>query len=70
MRTKTNNEEFDYVLLCNKVCGAAHYNMKMKVVVVEQAEYDVWLSQQNTFVQPESPEAEGVAEVTSNILGE
>lgn len=44
--------------------------MKMKVVVVEQAEYDVWLSQQNTFVQPESPEAEGVAEVTSNILGE
>jgi cytochrome c oxidase subunit 2 len=70
MRTKTNNEEFDYILLCNKVCGAAHYNMKMTVVVVEQTEYDVWLSQQNTFVQPESPEAEGVAEVTSNILGE
>ena len=33
MRQILNNPKFDYVLLCNKICGAAHYNMKMKVVI-------------------------------------
>ncbi|MDZ7848811.1 MAG: hypothetical protein U5L96_19930 [Owenweeksia sp.] len=23
--------QFDYILMCNKICGSAHYNMKMKV---------------------------------------
>merc|ERR1712170_26244 len=25
--------EFDYVLLCNKICGKSHYNMQMRIVV-------------------------------------
>ena len=25
--------EFDYILLCNKICGKSHYNMQMKIVV-------------------------------------
>jgi cytochrome c oxidase subunit 2 len=25
---------FDYLLLCNKICGASHYNMQMKITVV------------------------------------
>ena len=40
------NVEFDYSLLCNKICGNAHYNMKMKIVVVTQEEYDAWLKEQ------------------------
>ena len=34
-RAKKGEEpvEFDYVLLCNKICGAAHYNMQIKVIV-------------------------------------
>ena len=40
------NVEFDYSLLCNKICGNAHYNMKMKIVVVTQEEYDIWLKEQ------------------------
>ena len=54
--TKTTSEmkeqegdSFEYVLLCNKICGAAHYNMQMKVVVETQEEYDNWLSQKNTL---------------------
>jgi len=43
--------EFDYLLLCNKICGASHYNMQMKITVVEQAEYDKWLSEQKTLAQ-------------------
>src|SRR5690606_28254417 len=26
-------EEFNYTLLCNKICGNSHYNMQMTVVV-------------------------------------
>lgn len=46
MRQETGNPEFDYVLLCNKICGAAHYNMQMTIKVVSQEEYDRWLSEQ------------------------
>lgn len=40
---------FDYLLLCNKICGASHYNMQMKITVVEQDVYDKWLSEQPTL---------------------
>jgi len=43
--------EFDYLLLCNKICGASHYNMQMKITVVEQDEYNTWLSEQKTLAQ-------------------
>ncbi|MBU3011248.1 cytochrome c oxidase subunit II [Polaribacter vadi] len=41
--------EFDYLLLCNKICGASHYSMQMKITVVEQEEYDKWIAQQPTL---------------------
>ncbi len=38
---------FDYTLLCNKICGASHYNMQLKITVVEtKAEYDAWFKEQ------------------------
>jgi cytochrome c oxidase subunit II len=43
--------EFDYVLLCNKICGSAHYNMQMPIKVVEQAEYDQWVEKQSQLAQ-------------------
>ena len=42
-------EDFEYVLLCNKICGVAHYNMQMKVIVETKEEYDTWLSEQSTL---------------------
>ena len=41
--------EFDYLLLCNKICGKSHYNMQMKIVVETQEEYDAWIAQQKEF---------------------
>ncbi len=32
-----------YVLICNKICGASHYNMKMFIDVVEPEEFDEYL---------------------------
>jgi cytochrome c oxidase subunit 2 len=41
--------EFDYLLLCNKICGKSHYNMQMKIIVEEQEEFDAWMSEQKVF---------------------
>jgi cytochrome c oxidase subunit 2 len=49
MREKTKNPDFDYVLLCNKICGATHWNMQMKIVVDSEADYKKWLAEQKTF---------------------
>ncbi len=43
--------EFDFLLLCNKICGSSHYNMQMKVVVEEEEEFNKWLSEQKTMAQ-------------------
>jgi cytochrome c oxidase subunit 2 len=49
MRQKLGNDKFDYLLLCNKVCGAAHFNMKMTIVVDTPEDYAAWLAEQKTF---------------------
>ncbi len=41
--------DFDYLLLCNKICGASHYNMQMKIVVDTEKDYIAWLMKQKTF---------------------
>jgi heme/copper-type cytochrome/quinol oxidase subunit 2 len=56
MRTVLENPEFDYVLLCNKVCGAAHFNMQMKIVIESQEAYDAWMSEQGEFLVKEGSE--------------
>lgn len=43
MRVKMNNDKFNYVLMCNKICGGAHYKMKMMVVVLPESEYKTWM---------------------------
>ncbi|MDP3312059.1 cytochrome c oxidase subunit II [Lutibacter sp.] len=43
--------EFDYLLLCNKICGASHYNMQMKIIVEEEAAFNSWLKGQQTLAQ-------------------
>ena len=41
--------QFDYLLLCAKICGASHYNMQMKIVVESEKDFNKWLNGQNTF---------------------
>jgi len=47
MKKELDNESFEYVMLCNKICGNAHYNMQMKVVVETEEEYNNWLESQS-----------------------
>ena len=41
--------QFDYLLLCAKICGASHYNMQMKIVVESEKDFNKWLNEQKTF---------------------
>ena len=41
-------EEFEYVLLCNKICGSAHFNMQMKFIVESEDDYNKWINSQKT----------------------
>jgi cytochrome c oxidase subunit 2 len=43
MRLKKKDSKFNYALLCNKICGGAHYKMKMIVVVLPETEYKAWV---------------------------
>ncbi|MEY2870047.1 MAG: hypothetical protein RIR01_2553 [Bacteroidota bacterium] len=61
---------FDYLLLCNKICGASHYNMQMKVIVDTPEEYKKWLAQQKTIVQEVKASLEQPAEGESAAPGE
>ena len=43
--------EFDFLLLCNKICGASHYNMQMKIIVETEQEFEEWMNSQQTFAE-------------------
>lgn len=43
--------EFDYLLLCNKICGVSHYNMQMKIIVESEEDYQSWLAEQPTLAE-------------------
>jgi len=43
MRKKKNDPNFNYILMCNKICGSAHYKMKMVIVVKEKEDYKLWM---------------------------
>lgn len=49
MRESLGDPEFNYVLLCNKVCGSAHYNMQMDIIVDTEEDYLKWIEEQGTF---------------------
>lgn len=48
MKEKMKNPAFNYVLMCNKICGGAHYKMKMIVVVHSREDYNKWKKQKVT----------------------
>lgn len=58
MRVITGKEDFNYLLFCNKVCGAAHFNMKMDIIVDSEEDYNKWLKEQKAFATVVAPAKE------------
>lgn len=68
---------FDYLLLCNKICGASHYNMQMKIIVDTPEDYKAWLKDKATVVNEvkaalasETATTDGAAGVDSTKAGD
>ena len=58
---------FDFLLLCNKICGASHYNMQMKVIVDTPEDYKKWLSEQALLVNQVKEAKAGPAAVDGDV---
>lgn len=59
---------FDYLLLCNKICGASHYNMQLKVVVETPEQFKSWLKELPTLGQQVADEkASNAAPASTDI---
>ena len=61
MKEITKNDKFEYVLLCNKICGVAHYNMKMNVVCEDADQFTRWVLKQNPVVPKTSASVDGAS---------
>ena len=40
--------DFNYILLCNKICGAGHSNMQLNVIVETQEQFNQWIENKGT----------------------
>lgn len=69
MRTVMNNDAFEFILLCNKICGASHYNMQMPLTVTNAADYDAWMAEQmkKPFQAPPAAEVPATPVVTDTM---
>jgi cytochrome c oxidase subunit 2 len=67
MRIRKNNPKFNYVLMCNKICGSAHYKMKMIVVIDTPQQYNAWLKSKTTFKDDYLKPATVVSDSTSAV---
>jgi len=49
MKVKLDDPDYEYALLCNKVCGGSHYKMKMSVVVLGPKKFLQWQKTKSTY---------------------
>lgn len=63
MRDKMHNPKFNYVLMCNKICGSSHYKMKLMVVVLDKPAYKKWYAK----VSKLNPKAADACKTFRNI---
>ena len=64
MRTFTKNPDFDYILMCNKVCGISHYNMQAPLTVESAGAFKIWNILLPIFEKSSGPSV-GVGEADS-----
>ncbi|MCB1672172.1 MAG: cytochrome c oxidase subunit II [Gammaproteobacteria bacterium] len=50
-----------YDIMCEEMCGIAHFMMRGNVVVEPRADFEAWLAQQPTFAETQSVAAPSVA---------
>lgn len=66
MREKLNNPKFNYVLLCNKICGQSHFNMQMDIIVDTKEEFNKWMAEQKTWAQTQAAAKQTAVNVSTS----
>jgi cytochrome c oxidase subunit II len=56
MKTITGNPNFVYEIACDQLCGKGHYSMRGTIIVETQAQYDEWMSKQQTYYSLNNPQ--------------
>jgi cytochrome c oxidase subunit 2 len=59
--------EFEYYLLCNKICGQGHYNMQMKIVVESEEDYKAWMKEQQSFGETMASQQEVKEDIPADL---
>ncbi len=71
-QTALDPYEFNFLLLCNKICGASHYNMQMKIVVDTPSDYKKWIASKEKLVAAVKTaalaDAASKTDATSNVV--
>jgi cytochrome c oxidase subunit II len=49
MKQMTGNANFVYEISCDQMCGKGHYSMRGIIIVETKAEYDEWMSKQQSY---------------------
>jgi len=66
MRQETGNPDFQYELVCNKICGKAHFAMRSIIIVDEKEDYEKWKASQVSWLS-KNPEYLAKIEQTSPV---
>ncbi len=66
MKKITGNENFQYEISCDQMCGNGHYSMKGVIEVVEQEDYDLWLAKQKPLYLQSFPDKDPNAPKTDS----
>jgi cytochrome c oxidase subunit 2 len=67
MRMITGNPKFNYVMMCNKICGVAHYNMKMNMVIESADDFKRWYKDQPMVFPVAAPTPAATADTSKAI---
>lgn len=65
MREKLGDDTFNFVLACAELCGQAHWNMKVNVIVGTEEEHREWLTQHQPLYSTEKATIKPVNESES-----
>ena len=64
MRIELGNPDFNYELVCNKICGKGHFAMRYIIVVDEPEDYQKWYAEQSSWL---SQNPDYLANVPDNL---
>ena len=68
IREETGNPDYNYEILCNKICGRAHFSMKQTLIVEEESEYNKLKDLQKPWIEKNPEYLTKIVQINSQDL--